>query len=180
MDNLFNVKPIIHPDIVPVEPYTPNDSRAAAIAPVVKTDKGNKSKNSTAHNAKGEKSSTGSFDKNDCETCKNRKYVDGSNDAGVSFKTPSKIQGNVASAVMAHEQQHVSHNKAKAARTGSKIISQSVSLHTGICPECGRAYISGGTTRTVSRSSSPDTDEVLKNLQAQNTVGKEDAKTDTE
>ena len=30
-----------------------------------------------------------------------------------------------------------------------KVISASVSIHTSICPECGRSYVSGGTTRTM-------------------------------
>ena len=29
-----------------------------------------------------------------------------------------------------------------------KVISASVSIHTGVCPECGRTYVSGGTTHT--------------------------------
>ena len=29
------------------------------------------------------------------------------------------------------------------------MVSQSVTLHTDICPECGKVFISGGTTRTV-------------------------------
>ena len=39
--------------------------------------------------------------------------------------------------------------RAEAEREGRKVVEQSVSYHTAICPECGRIYISGGTTRTV-------------------------------
>lgn len=31
---------------------------------------------------------------------------------------------------------------------------QSVSLHMGVCPECGRSYVAGGTTRTT--TATPD------------------------
>ena len=32
------------------------------------------------------------------------------------------------------------------------MVSQSVTLHTDICPECGDVYVSGGTTRTVTKA----------------------------
>ena len=87
-----------------------------------------------------------------CQTCKNRMYQDGSNDPGVSFKSPAHIDpANAASVVMAHEQEHVAHEQAKARAEGGKVLYQSVVLHTGICPECGRTYVAGGTTHTVSR-----------------------------
>ena len=41
--------------------------------------------------------------------------------------------------------------QAKAKREGREVVSQSVTLHTDICPECGKVYISGGTTRTTTR-----------------------------
>ncbi len=34
------------------------------------------------------------------------------------------------------------------------MVSQSVTYHTAICPECGKAYVSGGTTRTVTAAKS--------------------------
>ncbi len=86
----------------------------------------------------------------ECQTCKNRRYQDGSDDPGVSFKTPGKIDPDVAAAtVRGHEQEHVTRNQAKAEREGRKVVSQTVILHTSICPECGRVYVSGGTTKTV-------------------------------
>jgi hypothetical protein len=94
----------------------------------------------------------GRFDRNECQTCKNRRYQDGSDDPGVSFKTPGKIDPSAAqSVVRGHEYEHVFRERSKALREGREVVSQSVVLHTGICPECGRAYISGGTTRTVTR-----------------------------
>ena len=84
----------------------------------------------------------------ECQTCKNRKYKDGS-DEMVSYKAPTKISPeSAASAVRAHEQEHVSNAYSKAAQKNGKVISASVSIHTAICPECGRTYISGGTTHT--------------------------------
>ena len=86
----------------------------------------------------------------ECETCKNRKYQDGSDDAGVSFKTPTRIAPEqAASAVRGHEMEHVVRERAKAQSEGRRVISQSVSMQTGICPECGSVYVAGGVTRTT-------------------------------
>lgn len=88
-----------------------------------------------------------------CETCKNRKYQDGSNDPGVSFKTPTKLSpSQAASAVRGHEQEHVSNERGKALREDREVISQSVVYSTAICPECGTSYVSGGTTRTTTQA----------------------------
>lgn len=84
----------------------------------------------------------------ECETCKNRKYQDGS-DENVSFKTAQHISPNEAgSRVRAHEQEHVSNAYTKAQKGNGKVINASVSIHTAVCPECGRVYVSGGTTST--------------------------------
>ena len=84
----------------------------------------------------------------ECQTCKNRKYKDGS-DEMVSFKSPQHVSPeSAASAVRAHEQEHVSNAYKKAATENGKVISASVSIHTAVCPECGRTYVSGGTTHT--------------------------------
>lgn len=85
-----------------------------------------------------------------CQTCEERKYQDGSDDPGVSFKTPTNVAPEMAaSAVRGHEQEHVVREQAKAQREDRKVVSQTVTYHTGICPECGKVYVSGGTTRTV-------------------------------
>lgn len=92
-------------------------------------------------------------DDGECETCKNRKYQDGSDDPGVSFKSPSKVSaGSAESAVRGHEQEHVTRNRDKAEREGKEIVYQSVRIKTGICPECGDTYVSGGETTTVTRA----------------------------
>ena len=84
----------------------------------------------------------------ECETCANRKYQDGSNEM-VSFKSAAHISPNAAaSKVRAHEQEHVVNAYEKAATDNGKVISAGVTIHTSICPECGRSYVSGGETRT--------------------------------
>jgi len=86
----------------------------------------------------------------ECQTCKNRKYQDGSDEGNVSFKSPAHISPNAAgAAVRAHEAEHVSNAYAKAEKGDGKVVNASVSIHTSICPECGRTYVSGGTTNTT-------------------------------
>lgn len=88
----------------------------------------------------------------ECETCKNRKYQDESDDPGVSFKTASKVgAGSAEAAVRGHEYEHVNRNQAKAAREDKEIVYQSVIIKRAICPECGKSYVSGGETKTVTR-----------------------------
>lgn len=82
----------------------------------------------------------------ECETCKNRKYQDGS-DEMVSFKTAQHISPEAAgSRVRAHEQEHVSNAYNKAEQNNGKVLQASVQIKTAVCPECGRTYVSGGTT----------------------------------
>lgn len=84
----------------------------------------------------------------ECETCASRKYQDGS-DEMVSFKSPSHISPeSAASAVMAHEQEHVGNAYKKASNNDGKVVQASVRIKTSICPECGRSYVSGGETTT--------------------------------
>ena len=95
------------------------------------------------------------MEEGECQTCKERKYQDGSDDPGVSFKTPTKIAPEqAAAAVRGHENEHVVREQGKAQREDRKVVSQTVTYHTGICPECGRVYVSGGTTRTVTAADS--------------------------
>ncbi|MBO4915877.1 MAG: hypothetical protein J5449_11825 [Oscillospiraceae bacterium] len=98
-----------------------------------------------------------------CETCAKRKYQDGSDDPGVSFKFATRINPKAAqAAVRGHELEHVVRERAKAKMEGRKVVSQSVTYHTGICPECGKFYISGGTTRTV--TAADNTKDILEEL----------------
>lgn len=104
----------------------------------------------------------------ECQTCKERKYQDGSDDAGVSFKTPTHISPDqAASAVKGHEMEHVVRERAAAKREDRRVVSQSVTMHTSICPECGRVYVSGGTTRTTT-ASKPDTAEAMQQQDGKN------------
>jgi len=59
-----------------------------------------------------------------------------------------------AAAVRAHEQEHVSNNAQEAEKQGQKAHS-TVAIHTAVCPECARIYVSGGTTTTRYSSKQP-------------------------
>lgn len=84
----------------------------------------------------------------ECQTCKNRKYKDGS-DENVSFKAAAHISPEAAaSRVRAHEGEHVANAYSKASEKGGKVLSASVRIETAVCPECGKSYVSGGTTST--------------------------------
>lgn len=88
--------------------------------------------------------------KGECQTCKERKYVDGSDEGNVSFKSPGHIAPEAsAGVVMAHEKEHVANARREGSKPGNELISARVSLKTAICPECGRSYVAGGTTRTL-------------------------------
>lgn len=92
----------------------------------------------------------GGVSEGECRTCAERKYLDGSDDPGVSFQTPTHISPETsASAVMSHEMEHVTREQGKASREGREVVSQRVQLHSAICPECGKPYIAGGTTTTT-------------------------------
>lgn len=88
--------------------------------------------------------------KGECQTCARRSYVDGSNEGNVSFKAPGHIAPEAsAGVVMSHEKEHVANAKREGNKPGNELISATVSLKTAICPECGRSYVAGGTTRTL-------------------------------
>ena len=75
-----------------------------------------------------------------------------------SWKRASVSPELAASAVRGHENEHVVREQAKAQREDRKVVSQSVTYHTDICPECGKVYMSGGETRTVTKA---DTDQQM-------------------
>ena len=100
-----------------------------------------------------------------CKTCESRRYVDQSDDPSVSFQTPTKVSPNMAmGAVTSHENEHVRNEQSKAQREGREIVNQTVTLSYDTCPECGRHYVSGGTTHTtsISRPESDDGQEAAK------------------
>ena len=89
----------------------------------------------------------------ECATCSSRTYVDGSDDPGVSFKTPTSVSPEASfSAVSSHEQEHVVNEQSDAPAENREVVSQSVRIFTDSCPECGRSYASGGVTTTVTAS----------------------------
>lgn len=111
--------------------------------------------------------------KTECQTCKERRYQDGS-DEMVSFKAPAHISPEAsASTVRAHEQEHVSNAFKKAAQGEGKVLQASVRLQTAICPECGRSYVAGGTTTTrIQYKEDNPYGKNTKALQAEAFVGK--------
>lgn len=125
--------------------------------------------------AQGAESAQEALKEGECETCEKRKYQDGSDDMGVSFQTPTNVKPEVAaSAVRGHEMEHVYREQAKAQREGRKVVSQTVTMHTEICPECGKSYVSGGTTHTVTKADTEN--DLQQDLARQN---EEDEKTRT-
>lgn len=87
-----------------------------------------------------------------CEACQRRRYQDGSDDKGVSFQMPTKMDPVTASfKVKAHEMEHVRREQMAAKRENKVVVSQSVRIRRDICEECGTSYVSGGTTVTATR-----------------------------
>jgi len=138
-----------------IQPYE-EEAPAVNIPGVEKAEEGNGKDRDV-----GVEAAQAAVEEGKCQTCEKRKYQDESDDMGVSFQTPTAIAPEqVASAVRGHENEHVVREQAKAKMEDRKVVSQSVTLHTDICPECGKVYISGGTTRTVTAAeNSPDQPE---------------------
>ncbi len=91
--------------------------------------------------------------KGECKTCSERRYQDGSSDSGVSFKTPTKLTPDQASsAVISHEKEHYTREAQAAENENKDVLVNSIRLESSICPDCGRSYISGGETTTVTRT----------------------------
>lgn len=85
----------------------------------------------------------------ECSTCENRQYVDDSNENNVSFKSPSTISPEESfSKVMSHEREHVKNAVNEGNKPGAQLVSSSVSLKIGVCPECGKSFVEGGVTKT--------------------------------
>ncbi|MDE6579452.1 MAG: hypothetical protein K2K41_02850 [Ruminiclostridium sp.] len=87
-----------------------------------------------------------------CEKCRSRRYQDGSNDSRVSFQMPTVMDPVKArSRVMSHEMEHVRSEQHKAKQENKVVVSQSVRIMNDRCEECGRNYVKGGFTRTITR-----------------------------
>ena len=109
--------------------------------------------------------------KGECQTCKERKYQDGS-DEMVSFKAAAHISPEASAAtVRSHEQEHVSNAYKKAALGDGKVLQASVRLQTAICPECGRSYVAGGTTTKIQYSEDTPYGKERKAVQAEAAKG---------
>jgi len=106
-----------------------------------------------AGSVNGSSKGSGASGPEECQTCSNRKYQDVSNDATVSFQSPTRLSpGAAETMVRAHEQQHVNHEQVRAQESDREVVSQNVTIHYAICPECGSPYVSGGTTTTVTKA----------------------------
>ena len=71
--------------------------------------------------------------KAECQTCKERKYMDQSNEGNVSFQSPTHIApGQAAARVMSHEREHVRNAVAEGQKENKKLVSVRVSLKTGV------------------------------------------------
>ncbi len=118
-----------------------------------------------------DKKNTGMTPQGECKTCAERKYQDGS-DEMVSFKSAAHISPNAApAAVRAHEGEHVSNAYKDAAMNDGEVVNASVSIHTSTCPECGRTYVSGGTTTTMIRYNEDKYAQNAKSLDKANLIG---------
>jgi hypothetical protein len=85
-----------------------------------------------------------------CVTCSNRTYQDKSSDGGVSMQSPTQLSPEqAASAVPAHEAEHAARDAAQAKSEGREVISNTIRIFTSTCPECGKTFVSGGESRTV-------------------------------
>ena len=117
-----------------------------------KTSTENENIDKTGNEKKNEEKADDQSSSEECETCKNRSYQDGSNESNVSFKSATRVSPNAASAaVRSHEGEHVANAYSKAEQNNGKVVSATVSIHTNVCPECGRTYVSGGPTNTQIR-----------------------------
>ena len=144
-----------------VSPAGQDNSWQAQIGPAYKLELSEAAKNSWSDPDVRRLKQTGQIE---CQTCKNRTYQDGSDDPGVSFKSPTHIAPeNAAAAVSSHEQEHVVREQSSAQAEGRKVIAQSVQIYTSVCPECGRSYVSGGRTKTTTAAEAkpPEPNEKL-------------------
>ena len=88
----------------------------------------------------------------ECITCSTRLYQDDSTDGGVSFQAATHISPEAAPAlVRSHEMEHQMRDSMAAELEGCDVVLQYIQLHTSLCPECNRVYVSGGTSTTQTR-----------------------------
>jgi ferredoxin-like protein FixX len=89
----------------------------------------------------------------ECHACNNRYYQDQSSDGGVSMQAPTRLSiAEAPSAVMGHEREHQFRDRMSAEASGREVVYGNVQVHTSLCGECGRVYVSGGKSTTVTRA----------------------------
>lgn len=127
-------------------PHTPGKAADAGISPYAVT---NEAEAREAGLSEGQIRGLKKAGQIECATCAGRMYQDGS-DENVSFKSAAHVSPDAAgAAVRSHEGEHVGNAYKKAFMNNGKVLRASVSIHMSICPECGRSYVSGGTTSTA-------------------------------
>jgi len=93
-----------------------------------------------------------------CGTCVSRTYQDQSGDIGVSFKGGASVAPEAAaSMIFAHEREHAAIAHQEAQRTGGHADTD-IRVHTSICPDCKKVYVSGGEARV---SITPPDEDVM-------------------
>jgi hypothetical protein len=97
-----------------------------------------------------------------CKTCQNRSYADSSSEGNVSMKGGANIHpGAAASAVFSHEREHVANAMEKARQIDGN-AQATVRIHTDVCPECKKVYVSGGTTEVTISAQAEEPDPIGK------------------
>ena len=59
-------------------------------------------------------------------------------------------------AVRNHEMEHQQRDRIAAEERGHNVVLQFIELHTSLCPECNRVYVSGGMSTTQSVETQED------------------------
>jgi len=97
-----------------------------------------------------------------CGTCASRTYQDQSGDMGVSFQNGASVAPEAAAShVFAHEREHAAIAHQEAQRTGGH-ADTSIRVHTSICPDCKKVYVSGGEARVSITPSEEDAMDLYK------------------
>jgi hypothetical protein len=95
-----------------------------------------------------------------CGTCVSRTYQDQSSDIGVSFSGGASVAPEAAaSLVFAHEREHAAIAHQEAQRTGGH-ADTAIRVHTSICPDCKKVYVSGGEARISITPSEEDVADI--------------------